>query len=112
MMVLPVIAQIFHQVSLVSLVTNLLVLWTIPIIMIGGMLMLLVSFISQLGGQIIAWALNSFLTYFIYIVQFFGSLPFAWEYVGEFHWIVWVGYYMAVGGILIGLNNFHKTQNT
>lgn len=105
LMVTPIIVQNFHQFSVVGLITNLLVLWTIPIMMILGSIMLVGSLVSGL----IAWLSGSltsiFLTYFIYIVQFFASLPFAWEYVGEQVWIVWVGYYMLLAGIMLILNN-------
>ncbi len=105
LMVMPVIAQNFHQISLVSLVTNVLVLWTIPFIMIGGVVMLVSGTILDIFGQVIGVGVNALLTYFIYIVQFFAGLPFAWEYVGEQWWIVWVGYYMVAGGAMMMLNN-------
>ena len=108
MMVLPIIASNFHQLSLVSIPANLMVLWTIPFIMIGGVIFLVVSWIPALGW-FLAQVLNALLTYFIYIVQFFASLPFAWEYVGQFHWIVWVGYYLIVYSILNFLSNFKKS---
>jgi len=102
-MVTPVIAANFHQLSLVSLITNVLVLWVISFIMIGGSAMLLVGLIWQTGGQLLALAVNAMLTYFIYIVEFFAHLPFAWEYVGDFSWLVWVGYYVIVASVLIFL---------
>lgn len=106
-MVTPIIAQNFHQFSVVGLITNLFVLWTTAYIMLWGMLMLLISTIWQFGAEIIALGLNILLTYFIYVVKFFSSLPFAWEYVGEQPWIVWIGYYLVVGCILymLSLNN-------
>ena len=97
-MVTPIIVQNFHQLSLVSLITNVLVLWTIPFIMILGSIMILL-------GSIFALATNVILTYFIYIVQFFASLPFAWEYVGEQIWIVWLGYYMVLAAVMVLFNN-------
>ncbi|MBI2330005.1 ComEC/Rec2 family competence protein [Candidatus Daviesbacteria bacterium] len=103
-MVTPVIVQNFHQLSLVSLATNVMVLWTIPFIMILGSIMLIFGVIAPL--------VNAFLTYFIYIVQFFARLPFAWEYIGEQWWVVWVGYYMVIGGILVGLNQYQKIRST
>lgn len=103
LMVMPIIIQNFHQLSLVGIVANLLTAWTIPFIMILGSITLLVSFFSQLLAQILAIAVGVLLTYFIYIVQFFSSLPFAWEYVGEKIWIVWVGYYLVLAGILIAI---------
>ncbi len=103
-MVMPVIAQNFHQISLVSVIANILILWTISFIMILGSIMLLVGIIWYSAGAIIGLGVSVLLTYFIYIVQFFAALPFAWEYVGEQIWIVWVGYYTIVGGILLGLS--------
>lgn len=103
LMVLPIITQNFHQLSIVGILTNLLILWTITPIMIGGILLISLSFIWQLGAEIIAWGLNSLLIYFIFVVQFFGSLPFAWQYVGEKFWVFWIGYYLLISGLLIFL---------
>lgn len=112
LLVMPVILQNFHQLSLVSVFANLLVSWTIPFIMILGSSLLIFSFISVLLGQVVAFVLNILLTYFVYIVEFFASLPFAWEYIGEQVWVVWVGYYMVVGGAILALNNLNiKNKN-
>lgn len=108
LMVTPVIIQNFHQVSLVSVVTNLLVGWTVPFIMILGGVMLITSFIWSSLAWVMGLAAAVLLTYFIYIVEFFASLPFAWEYAGEQVWIIWVGYYMLVGGILLALNKIKE----
>ncbi len=96
LMVMPIIAQYFHQLSIVGIITNLLIGWTVPFIMILGPIMLVLEDFAILA--------EAFLTYFIYIVQFFSSLSFAWVYVGEQLWMVWVGYYMVLGGILLGLS--------
>ncbi|MBI2039895.1 ComEC/Rec2 family competence protein [Candidatus Microgenomates bacterium] len=104
LMVIPMIAQNFHQFSLVSVFANLLVGWTIPIMMVVGTMMILVGSLWVMLGQLVGFVVNIFLTYFIYIVKFFASLPFAWEYVGEQVWIVWVGYYLLLGGVLIVIN--------
>lgn len=96
LMVTPVIASNFHQFSLVSLFANVLVLWIIPYIMGLG-------FVFLFLGQILSVPLYVMLTYFIYIVQFFASLPFAWEYVGEFSWSVWVGYYLILIAVMLSL---------
>lgn len=102
-MVMPVIIQNFHQLSLVGIITNLLVGWTVPLIMILGAVMLLFSFIwSGLAGLVSIAALI-LLTYFVNVVQLFASLSFAWEYVGEQVWLVWAGYYLVLAGILLAL---------
>ncbi|MBU1032246.1 ComEC/Rec2 family competence protein [Patescibacteria group bacterium] len=104
LMVMPVIIQNFHQLSIVGIFANLLVGWTMPIIMILGLLMLL-------AGSLFAIAVNVFLTYFIYVVQFFASLPFAWEYVGEQIWLVWLGYYMLLTAVVLSLAYVEKTNS-
>ena len=101
LMVTPIIIANFHQLSLVGVITNLFVGWTVPFIMILGSLMVV-------GGCILGLAANIFLTYFIYVVQFFASVPFAWEYVGEQGWIVWVGYYLILTGVLLGLSKIQE----
>lgn len=98
-MVLPIIAQSFHQISMVGVMTNLLVLWTIPLIMILGLGALIL-------GEVFTWVLWPLLTYFVYIVQYFAALPFAWEYVGEVPWIVWIGYYLILSGVLLAIYKF------
>ena len=107
-MVMPVISQNFHQISLVSLIVNVLVLWTISFIMIGGVLMLAVGFIWSGLGQLTAVLVSVLLTYLIDVISFFGKLPFAWEYIGEQVWVFWVGYYMLIAAIVLSLNNVQK----
>lgn len=109
-MVTPVIAQNFHQISLVSLIVNVLVLWTVPFIMIGGAIMLALGTIQSLLGHLVGLLVNVLLTYFTYIVQFFAQLPFAWEYIGQQPLLVWAGYYMVLAAVMLLLNNV-KTED-
>lgn len=110
LMVTPVIAQNFHQISLVSLIVNVLVLWTVPFIMIGGAIMLALGTIQSLLGHLVGLLVNVLLTYFTYIVQFFAQLPFAWEYIGQQPLLVWAGYYMVLAAVMLLLNNV-KTED-
>lgn len=105
LMVTPILLANFHQFSLVSIATNALILWIIPFLMVAGIVMLLLGFVWTLAATLVAIGVNALLTYFIYIVQFFSSLPFAWEYLGDQPWIVWAGYYMLLAGIVLLLNN-------
>lgn len=91
LMVLPIIAQSFHQFSVISILVNMLVGWVVPIIMILGT-------ISLITGSIFFQITNIFLTYFVIVVNFFGSLDIAWQYVGEKSLIFWIGYYFLVAG--------------
>src|SRR3989338_753826 len=103
LMVMPVIAANFHQVSLLFLFTNLLILFTIPFIMIGGALMLVLPFIGII--------LNGLITYFIYIIKFFSSLSFAWVYIGDMSFIFWIGYYLILFAVMLSLK-YVQTENS
>lgn len=109
LLVMPVIVQNFHQVSLVGILANLLVLWTIPYIMITGTVMIIVASIWNFAGVVLSFIVSSLLTYFVYVVEFFSSLPFAWEYVGQQLWIVWIGYYLILAGACLFIKNFKTT---
>lgn len=111
LMVTPIIAVNFHQFSFVSLITNVLILWAVPFIMILGSLMIVFSFIWGTLAWVLSLLTLSLLTYFYYIVEFFASLPFAWEYVGEKVWIVWAGYYLIIGGILLAISKLRKIND-
>lgn len=100
-MVTPIILQNFHQLSLVSIAANLMVSFTIPVIMISGIIMLLASFVFVPLATILSLGVAAVLTYFIFIVKFFANLSFAWVYIGEQAIIFWVGYYFLVFGSLL-----------
>lgn len=110
-MVLPVIVQNFHQISLVSLLANIMVLWTIPFIMIGGFLMLILGSLFSFAGTVSGMIVNILLAYFIYTVKFFAQLPFAWEYAGEKHYIFWIGYYLVVASVVLLLRNVKREDS-
>jgi len=96
-MVLPVIAYNFGQLSLFGIVANLLILWSIPIVMVSGFITLAFGFIDSFFGQLAGLVPSVLLTYFIYIVEFFAGLPGASFNLGETPLFMWVGYYLIVG---------------
>lgn len=96
-MVLPVIAYNFGQLSLFGIIANLLILWSIPIVMISGFLALGLGLLDSLLGQLAGLIPSILLTYFIYIVEFFAKLPGASITVGESGIVLWTGYYLMVG---------------
>lgn len=95
-LVLPVLVYNFHQLSLVGVLSNLLVLWTIPLVMVMGFLSLGLGVINTFLGQVVGLIPGILLTYFIYIVDLFAKLPGANIQVGESSIIFWMGYYLLV----------------
>lgn len=75
--VLPALMYMTGQISVVSLVVNILVLPIIPITMLFGFLAGAVGFISTGLSGVFAWMAFVFLYYEVAIVEIFSRLPFA-----------------------------------
>lgn len=74
---LPLILYQFGRLSIVALPVNILVLWIIPFLMLGGFLAVVFSFIFFPIGQVIAWVTFVGMKYVVSVVEFFGKLKFA-----------------------------------
>jgi len=69
----PLVLYHFGKFSLVALLTNLLVLWFVPYLMLIGFLGLVFSFVLFPFGQTLSWLGYLGLKYVILIVDFFGA---------------------------------------
>lgn len=99
-LVLPVIAYNFSQLSLIGVLVNILILWTIPLIMISGLIVLLLGLVSPFLGQWVGLIPSILLTYFINLVDVFADLPGASLKIGETGMILWIGYYLLIMSII------------
>lgn len=111
LMTLPVIASNFGSVSLVGIGANLMVLWTIPLIMVSGFFTLIASTIPGVG-ELVSLVPITLLTYFIYIVELFSNLPLATVRTSDIGVIGWMGYYLVIAGVVWLLNNKHQSANS
>lgn len=68
----PIIFFAFGEISLISPLTNILVLWTIPFVTILGMAGGLIGIIFEPFGKLILWLTYPLTSWFIFIVQIFG----------------------------------------
>lgn len=94
---LPILLALFKRLSLITLLTNLLILPAQPWVMLVGGVALLVALVVFPLGQVIGWGAWVFLSYTIAVVRWTGSLPWAsvpFEVVSVP--IVW-GYYGGLG---------------
>lgn len=88
---LPIIAVNFHQVSLVVVLSNLLVIWILPIFMISAMLALILSFLFPDFGTLFFLPAEIMLKYIIIVADNLIKLPYAsikFYYLWWF-WVVW-----------------------
>lgn len=70
----PIIFFNFGQVSLISPLVNALVLWTVPPIMLGGMITGAMGVMWEPFGQVMAWFIWLPLEYFVRIVGLFAQI--------------------------------------
>lgn len=99
----PIIAYNFGTVSIVGVIANIFLLWTVPIIMIVGGVALFLSYINLALAQIIGLIPSILLTYFIYIVEIFSKMPLASIKLLDTNVFVWIGYYCLISGLFMVL---------
>lgn len=110
----PIVLYNFHNLSIVAPLTNVLILWTIPVLMYGGFGVALISLISPifLISQSVSWPLYPLLVWFVVVVNWTASLPLASLTMKNFSlWMTFL-YYGVLFLILaiIKTNSTHKTN--
>lgn len=98
MMVWPLIAYHFGQVSLLSPLVNSLVLWTIPIITYLGLVTVTIGSIINNISVLIMIPLRPFLDFFIWIVNLFSSWKVGYFEVSAFSLSGLILYFAILGG--------------
>lgn len=111
LMVTPIIAANFNRISLVGVLCNTLILFTIPLVMISGFITIAVGIVSPVLGLVVGLVPTALLSYFIDVVEFSASLPLASINVGELGWLTWGGYYLVITGLLWHLNSKLKIKS-
>ncbi len=94
----PIILYYFGRLSLVTLLTNFLILPAQPAVMMVGGAATLLGLIVRPAGQAVGWVAWVFLTYTIEVVRLTARVPFASLPVRMAGWMVW-GYYALLGGL-------------
>jgi competence protein ComEC len=74
---LPVILYTFGQISLVSVIVNVLLLWLVPILMFTGFISVLVGLFYFPLGDLLAWLPWLGMKYLFTVVKFFANLKFS-----------------------------------
>jgi competence protein ComEC len=95
---LPIILSTFGRLSLLTLLTNFLILPVQSYVMIFGGFAMLLGLAVQPLGQVAGWIAWVFLTYTIEMVRLTARVPYASVPVKMEGWMVW-GYYMLLGGL-------------
>lgn len=97
-MVWPLIAFAFGQVSLLSPLVNTLVLWTIPVVTYLGLITTTVALIVNQVGVLVMIPAHLLLTYFIGIVEGFAGWQVGFFEVSAFSVLALLFYFVVLGG--------------
>ncbi len=90
---LPLLLVTFHRLSLVTLLTNLMILPAQPAVMILGGMATLVGLLWLPAGQVLGWVAWLPLAYTIALVRLTARVPYAWVDLGRVEgWMAWVYY--------------------
>lgn len=93
----PIVLWFFAKFSLVSLVSNTLVLWTIePLMILGGLIGLFGSF-SPETARLIALPASPLLAYFLWVVNALSGKDYFLLHLKLDNWTFPVGYYLVLG---------------
>ena len=77
---IPVTLLIFGRASMISIISNLLTIWAVSIVMIGGMLMLFISVVAMPVAVLFAKGLRILLIYLVWIIEKLGGFT---DFVGQ-----------------------------
>ncbi len=108
---LPILLLHFGSVSAWSILVNLLVLWTVPLLMVLGGFGAFLGLVVETLGQLVIFLCLPFLLYFQGIVELFGRFGGVIE-IGTIPLSMLVGYYLILGAIIIRRNSKLKNTNS
>lgn len=106
---IPIILAVFSTYNPLSLIVNLLVLWTIPALMLFGGIGTLLGLLLPVLSVPFLFLSYPLLSYFIYVVNLFSSLSSPIE-VGRIPTFLWLSYYLILISLTLFLaNKKHET---
>ncbi|MCK4454202.1 ComEC/Rec2 family competence protein [Candidatus Parcubacteria bacterium] len=107
---LPIIIYNFGYMSLVSPITNILIVPLVPFIMIFGFISGLLGIVWQTLGWIFSWPVWFLLTYITKVIDFFSQLPFVYLTIENISWLWLLIAYLILAIITWHLNEKQKLK--
>jgi ComEC/Rec2-related protein len=102
--VAPLLLNSFGSISLVAPIVNVLIAWTVPYIMFGGLVVSILGSISQQAGQLASIFVVPLTTFFIWGVEVGGKIPFGWVENLQINLVILYGIYMLLVSTIVRLN--------
>jgi len=94
---LPILVTAFGQLNLLSPIINLLILWTIPFILQGGILVGIAGLLWQNLGGLIAYLIYPLLFYLNLVINISAKINFTQMLMPKISWMFAVFYYFLLG---------------
>ncbi|MFC1630087.1 ComEC/Rec2 family competence protein [Patescibacteria group bacterium] len=107
---LPILIYNFGYISLVSPITNVLIVPLLYWIMIFGFIFTIFSAIFPFLGIVFAFPVWIFLTYIVKIVNWFSGIPLASLTLENIHWAWLLGFYAILGFAVFKLKEKEKPK--
>lgn len=107
---LPIIVWLFGRLSLVTIFTNMLVIWTVEPLMILGILAVISGIVSYGLAEIVLLPAGILLAYFNSMVDLFASVSWSVVRVENPGWWFLIGYYMFFGGLVVYFKRYHRKE--
>lgn len=85
----PVMAARFGYISLMSPLTNILCLWAISLLFVGGYAVCAIGVISTVAANAVAMVLSLFVKYIVFAVLLIAEIPFAELYTQNLYALLW-----------------------
>jgi len=99
--VLPVLVFHFGRLSLISPLANLLIVPFLPLLMLAGLLLSLISLFCLSLAKIIAWPTWLLLTYLVKVIDYLSVFPLAAYQFEKISWLILLAYYLPLTLIII-----------
>lgn len=108
--VFPILVYNFGQISIISPITNILILPLIPFLTILGFIFSFIGIFWQILGQFFSWPAWLLLTYILKIIDFSSKIPFASLIFKNIHWIFLIISYLILGVVIWRLQENRKLK--
>ncbi|MFZ2154175.1 MAG: ComEC/Rec2 family competence protein [Candidatus Moraniibacteriota bacterium] len=109
--VLPIILYNFHNLALISILANLLILPVVPLTMLFVFLTAIGGFISPPLSMIFGWLAYTLLKYEIEVISFLAGLKWASLEIAVFNWWGVVIWYFLLLGLVYQINKINNKDN-
>ena len=109
--IFPILVLFFGKISLISPITNALILFLVEIVTILGILGGLVGLVVPILGKLILWISLPLLKYILYMVDGVAGITIANMEI-KFNWVWMVGWYLILIWILFKKSHYKFIKNT